>query len=124
MKKILIVEDEHALRQILVDSLTKEGFLVLEAADGVQGYKQVTEAAPDIILLDVLMPVMDGLTMLKKIKENEKTMNIPVIMLTNIETMDTLNQALGQGAFDYIVKSDWKLDQLVGKVKERLGLNG
>lgn len=119
-KKILVVEDDNAISQILLDTLTKEGYVALQARDGIEGFKAVVESQPDLILLDILMPNMDGMTMLKKIREKESSKKIPVIILTNLETLDSLNKALGHGAYDYLVKSDWKLEDVMKKVKQRL----
>jgi DNA-binding response OmpR family regulator len=122
-KKILIVEDDNALLKILSDTLRKENLIIFEARDGAQGYRAALDSKPDLILLDVLMPIMDGITMLKKIRQQKEGKDIPVIVLTNLEALNTLNEALGAGAYDYIVKSDWKLEDIVKKIKERL-MNG
>lgn len=119
-KKILIVEDEDALLNILEDRFLQEGFLVFKATDGAAGYKMAIESRPDIILLDIIMPVVDGLEMLKKVREDPSGKNIPVVMLTNINDLESVKKAMENQAFDYLVKSDWKLDDLVRKVKERL----
>jgi DNA-binding response OmpR family regulator len=119
-KTILIVEDDQSLLRILTDELMKAGFVVLEAKDGAQGYRMAIDSKPDIILLDILMPILDGISMLQKLREDEIGKDIPVIILTNLETMGSLNKALEGKAYDYIVKSDWKLEDIVNKVKERL----
>jgi DNA-binding response OmpR family regulator len=119
-KKILLVEDEAPLLKVLEDRFLQEGFIVFKAGDGAQGYKIAIENKPDIILLDVLLPMVNGLEMLKKIREDKAGKDIPVIMLTNLNDMQSIKQALENEAYDYLVKSDWKLDALVKKVKERV----
>ncbi len=121
MKKILIVEDELPLLSVLTDRFTQAEFLVLQAKDGAEGYKQAMEAQPDLILLDILLPLIDGLDVLEKIRKNPSTKDIPVIILTNINDPATVNAALKAGVYDFFVKSDSKLDDLVKKVKEKLG---
>jgi len=119
-KKILLVEDEAPLLKVLEDRFLQEGFVVFKASDGAEGYKIALENRPDIILLDILLPLVNGLEMLKKIRENKAGEDIPVLILTNLNDMQSIKQALENEAYDYLVKSDWKLDDLVKKVKERL----
>ena len=122
-KKILIVEDEAPLLKVLEDRFLQEGFVVFKASDGVQGYKIALENKPDIILLDILLPLVNGLEMLKKVRENEEGKDIPILILTNLNDLESVKQAMENQAYDYLVKSDWQLDDLVKKVKERLKLN-
>ncbi len=121
MKKILIIEDELPLLKVLSDRFTQEGVLVLQAKDGAEGYKQAIEAAPDIILLDILLPLINGLDVLEKMRKDPVGKNIPVIILTNLNDLGTVNKALKNGAYDFFVKSDSNLEDLVKKVKEKLG---
>jgi DNA-binding response OmpR family regulator len=118
--KILIVEDEPALRGILESKFSAAGFDVSTAEDGAEGLTKALEILPDLILLDVLMPVMDGLTMLAKLRENEAGKNLSVIMLTNLSDVDSMAKALENKAYDYFVKTKWDVDELIGKVKEKL----
>src|SRR5882762_7781224 len=113
MKKILIVEDEAPLLKVLTDRFTQEGFVVSQAKDGAEGYKKALESDPDIILLDILLPLVSGLDVLEKIKQNPKGKNIPIIILTNLNDAVTINSAMKKGVFDYFVKSDWNLEDLV-----------
>jgi len=100
-------------------TLNAEGFEVLIAHNGEEGLKKALEEKPDLILLDIIMPVMDGLTVLKKLREDERGKNIPVVALTNLGDIKTVSEVLAHGASDYLIKSEWKLDDLVRKVKEK-----
>ncbi len=126
-KTILIVDDEKPLRDVLSKHLRKEGFMTEEAKDGAEGLKKALETHPDLILLDVMMPKLDGLGVLKELKKDKWGQYVSVIMLTNIgdpikaaevtEIADT-----NMGISDYLVKSDWKMDEVVQKVKQKLEL--
>lgn len=120
-KTILIVEDDQTLHKALVDKFTREGFLVLQANDGQEGLNQALTNHPDLILLDIIMPKMDGITMLKKLQATEAGSRIPVIFLTNLTDSSNMAGAMG-GGFDYLVKSDWRIEDVVKKVKEKLGM--
>ena len=119
-QKILIVEDENSVRRILVDKFTSEKFEVLEAKNGKIGLELALSEHPDIILLDVMMPVMDGITMLKKLRLDSNIQKIPVILLTNLNDGENINEVMNLGVYDYLVKADWKLEDVVKKVKEKL----
>ena len=120
---LLIVEDEVSLRKALVDKFTHDGFMVHESVNGVVGLATALHEHPDIILLDIVMPRMDGMTMLKKLREtNEWGKHVPVIILTNL-TSDDEARARDITELEpayYLVKTDWKLEDLVAKVRERL----
>lgn len=119
-KTILIVEDEVSLRLALKTKLLKEGFDVLDAADGEEGLQIALEDHPDLILLDIIMPVMDGMTMLGKLREDAWGKDARVIMLTNLTDEERALDAREHGTFDYLIKSDWKIEDLVKKIQERL----
>jgi len=120
-KKILIVEDELILLQALSLKLKEENFEVLNAHDGLEGLEMAEKYLPDLILLDIYMPKMDGLTMLEKVRSTPWGKDIPVIILTNSNGKEKLAEALSHWVFRYLVKSDWDLEQIVEKIKE--GLN-
>lgn len=124
MKKILIVEDELVLLQALTEKLKKEEFEVLQAKNGEEGLQQALNLHPDLILLDVIMPVMDGMTMLSKLRSDDWGKDVPVIVLTNLSDEYKVAECLQQGVYDYLVKSGWTLEDLVKKVKERLFSTG
>ncbi|OGZ73789.1 MAG: hypothetical protein A2908_02070 [Candidatus Staskawiczbacteria bacterium RIFCSPLOWO2_01_FULL_38_12b] len=119
-QKILIVEDEDSIRNALKDKLTEVGFLVLEAKNGKQGVGVALQKHPDLILLDLLMPVMDGVTMLKHMRTDEWGKNAKVIMLTNLSENERVDASAELGANDFLVKANWKLEEVVIKIKKLL----
>ncbi len=121
MKKILIVEDEDSLRKALAEKFLAEKFEVLEAVNGEDGLASVEKNNPDLILLDIIMPIMDGMTMLKELRKTKFGKDVPVIILTNSNNDDSLSESLASGAYDFLIKSNWKIKEVVDKVKERLG---
>lgn len=120
VKKILIVEDDEFARKAIVDKFSREGFSVLQARDGEEGLHSALENQPDIILLDIILPKMDGLTMFKKLREKEKDKHIPVIVLSILSDAEKVADALQGGIYTYLVKTDYQLADVVKKVKEEL----
>lgn len=120
MSKILVVEDEITLLEALISKLKKEGMETFEARDGQSGLNMALKIKPDLIMLDVIMPVMDGMTMLKKLREDEWGKTVPVILLTNLRSPERAEEAFSSGVYDYLVKVDWKLDEVMEKIKEKL----
>jgi len=119
-KKILVVEDDANLLRLLVDALRKEGFQVLEAHDGEEALRIAFEEHPDLMLLDIVMPKLDGLTALKRLREDEWGKGAAVIILTNLSDAEKVSSAMGSNVFDFLVKESWKLQDVVAKAKERL----
>jgi DNA-binding response OmpR family regulator len=122
-KKILVVEDEAPLRNAVSDILTFEGFQVFQAKNGQEGLDIALKEHPDLTLLDLMMPIMDGLIMLEKLRSDKdwgKT--AAVILLTNINDPDKVAQATSAGSYDFLVKSDWNIEDVVKKIKGRLGI--
>jgi len=118
--KILIVEDEEILLTALSEELKQEGFDVVGAKDGVEGVEKIASEKPDLVLLDLVMPRLDGIGALKQMKENEATKEIPVVILTNLSDYDKVSDALSMGAMDYLVKANYRLEELVAKIKNIL----
>ena len=116
MTRILVADDEAGIRQIVKLMLTTEGYETIEAADGGSAYTKATEEKPDIILLDVVMPVMDGFTVLEKLKADPHTMNIPVIILSVKRLPRDEERAMRAGALDYITKP-WASGELEDRVR-------
>jgi DNA-binding response OmpR family regulator len=121
-KKILIVEDEPSMLSILNDKLLETGWETIQARNGEDGLKIALEQHPDLILLDLLMPKMDGTTTINKLREDEWGKTVPVIMLTNVnpDTDTALKDILKTQPAFYFVKSDIDLATLVEKIKEVL----
>lgn len=117
---VCIIEDESSLLQALRDKLSREGFSTLTAKDGEEGLAIVLREHPDLILLDVVMPKMDGMTMLGKLREDAWGKTAKVIVLSNLGDADNMSAAVIHGSSNYLVKSDWRLEDIVVKVKEAL----
>jgi len=120
-KRILIIEDDNAIASIYCDKFAREGFLVSYAADGEEGLKIAQELRPQIILLDIRLPKMDGLLVLKELKQNSSTLMIPVIVWTNLSEVEEEAKARALGAVDYLVKINHMPSEVVQKVRQRLG---
>lgn len=117
---ILLVEDEQSLREVIAEKLQHEGFAVAEAGNGQEGLDVALARHPNLILLDIVMPVMNGLEMLKKLREDEWGGHVPVILLTNVNDVGKEFESMEMGAFGYLVKSNWKIDDIITKIKETL----
>lgn len=117
IKKILIVEDEMPQLGILCDKFLIEGFRIIEAKNGIDGLRLAISEKPDIILLDVLMPKMDGLEMVKKLREDEWGRSVPLIILSNSADVEKIEQAMENQVYAYFVKTDTKIEEVVEKVK-------
>lgn len=121
MKKILFIEDEPALQRAATQVLADAGYKVFSALDGEIGLRLAQKELPDIILLDLIIPRKDGFEVLNELKQNEQTKHIPVIVLTNLESNLDIERALEAGATTYLVKTNYRLEEIVGKVKEIIG---
>lgn len=122
-KTILVVEDEKSLRDTIVDILRLKNFLPLEAKDGQEGVEVALAKHPDLILLDLLMPVMDGMTALKKIREDVVWgARVPVVILTNLSATSEqlVDDMVTHKPMHYLIKSDWQLHDVVKKIEEIL----
>jgi len=111
-KKILVIDDDDNLRLALSDKLAMEGFSVLEAENGKKGLEKALETHPDLVVLDIMMPVMNGIDMLKELRKDEWGKKVKVIMLTVLENAETLAEAMD--------KTDLNTEQIVKEVKDRL----
>ncbi|MFH1820491.1 MAG: response regulator [Candidatus Nealsonbacteria bacterium] len=120
-KKILFIEDESALQKTLGDVLTQEGYKIISALDGQKGLEIAKAEKPDLILLDLILPKMHGFEVLKSLKEGAVTKDIPIIVLTNLESMGDVEKALELGATTYLVKASYTLEEVVGKIKKAIG---
>ena len=114
-KKIMIIEDNKDLQEIYKHSFEKYGYEVIEEGNGLEGVEGVAKVLPDVILLDLMMPGMDGFGFFKKINDTGG-LSIPVIVCSNISDVDTINRAIKDGAQDVLLKVDYSGKQLVDKV--------
>ena len=119
-KKILFIEDEMNLQKSLAPRLKDEGLEMISALDGEIGLRQAREKMPDLIILDLVLPKKDGFEVLKELKSETDLAHIPVIVLTNLEGSQEVEKALSLGAFTYLVKANYSLDDMVGKIKQAL----
>lgn len=120
-RKILIVEDDIFIRDIYKVRFEQEGFEVILAENGLVALEKLQQGAnPEIILLDIIMPGMDGVGVLKKLKENEQWKDLPVVMLTNISEKDKVNEAIELGIKDYLIKSHFTPSEVVQKINTLL----
>ena len=115
---ILIIEDEGLLRELLVEKMRLEGFGTLEASDGDVGLEIALREQPDMILLDILMPKMGGMEVLKRLREDEQGRSIPVIILSNLSGKENIAEGAERGAVEYLIKSNFGLEEIVAKIKE------
>jgi DNA-binding response OmpR family regulator len=119
-KRILIVEDEESIRQLLHTALTDSGYLILEANNGLEGWDKFEIESPDMVILDIMMPGMNGLQLCSKIREKS---DIPIIMLTALGTSENIVLGLDMGADDYLTKP-FKYTELIARVRALLRRTG
>lgn len=119
-KKILIVEDDEFLRSLNAKRLETEGFKVVVAVDGQNAIDLIPKELPHLIFLDLLLPGIDGFEVLKKIKADPTTKDIPVVVFSNLGQKEDIEKARGLGAIDFLVKANFTLDDVVTKIKEIL----
>ena len=117
---ILVVEDDKFLRELLVRKLGISGFNVLFAVDGEEALKKLKEKTPQLILLDLVLPGIDGFDVLKHIKENPLTKDIPVIILSNLGQQEEVEKGIRLGADDYLIKAHFTPDEIIEKTKRIL----
>lgn len=123
MKKILFIEDEASLQKTLGELLRGEGYEVISALDGESGLNLARTQSPDLIILDLILPKIHGLDVLKELKKDDTTREIPIIILTNLEDMASVEKALELGATTYLVKANYTLDEVLEKIKNALKSN-
>lgn len=116
-KRILLVEDDRSLRRACEGGLRQRGFIMLTATDGEEGLQSARAEVPDLILLDMLMPKLSGLEMLRALKAEEKTRAIPVLILSNSSREADIEEAMRLGAVGYLVKADLSLQELGDRVQ-------
>ena len=117
MTKILIIEDDKFLRELITQKVGQEGYEVLGAVDGEEGLKMAGEEQPSLILLDLILPTMGGFDVLRKLKEQEETKNISVIILSNLGQKEDIDKGMQLGATDYMVKAHFTPGEIIEKIK-------
>ena len=117
MQKILIIEDDKFLRELIVQKLIKEGYDIAEAIDGEEGIKKVKSEQPNLVLLDLILPGIDGFEVLLKMKEDSGLVSIPVIILSNLGQKEDVEKGLKLGAVDYLIKAHFTPGEIVDKIK-------
>ena len=117
---LLVIEDEESLSKAIHEKFSREGFQVILAKNGEDGLIQAFENHPDLILLDIVMPKMDGISMLRKLRDDEWGKNVPVIILSNLSDAEMTAEAVKEKVSDYLIKSDWNLEDLLERIKDRL----
>lgn len=115
-EKILVVDDEPDLLELVRDTLEMAGYTVITASDGEEGLKSITEESPDLVILDIKMPKIDGMEVLERVRKNPLLNELPIIMLTSLKGEGIIREAKEVGANDYIVKPFNQID-LLNRVK-------
>jgi DNA-binding response OmpR family regulator len=117
---VLIVEDEIGLRQLLKMKLESDGFRTIDAENGKVGLETALSRHPNVILLDIIMPVMDGISMLKELRKDDWGKDAAVIILSNLSEAEKISEGAEKDVYDYLVKSDWEPDAVVNLIKRIL----
>lgn len=120
MTKILAAEDDKLISNSLCDALKQNGYEAVAAYDGEEAIAKAKSEKPDLMLLDIMMPKLDGISVLWEMKANPETAKIPVVVLTNIGDVETISKIVEAGAVDYLLKSDQSVDDIIQKVKDVL----
>ena len=119
--KILLIEDDPFLSSMYSTKFEMENFEVAAAEDGAKGLSLASSHKPDIILLDILMPKMNGFEVLEKLKTDKEMKDIPVILLTNLNQRDDIEKGMALGAVDYLIKAHFMPSEVVDKIKKVIG---
>jgi len=120
MRKILIIEDDGFLQGLEAGKLKKSNYDVITASTGEEGLEKINEKGVDLILLDLVLPKFDGYEILKKIKDTETLKHIPVVVFSNLSETKDIEKAKALGASDFMVKSNFTLDELVEHIEKIL----
>lgn len=120
MPKIVCAEDDKLISTSLIEGFTAAGFEATPAYDGEEAIAKIREVKPDIILLDIMMPKLDGFGVAWELKADPSTSSIPVVMLTNLSDSETVSKILEAGITDYLLKSEQTIDQIIAKANEVL----
>lgn len=119
-KKVLIIEDDKFLAKMLAKMLESQKHQALLAVNGKEGLEKAAEQKPDLILLDIMLPDIDGFDVLQKIKNDQSLQNSPVVIMSNLGQPEDVAQGKKLGAVDHLVKSDFSLDEVGEKINKYL----
>ena len=119
-KKILIIEDEELILSVLKKKLIESHFDVITASDGEEGLTMAMNENPDLILLDIIMPKLDGITLIEKYNQAKGSSRVPTIILSNLDNAEKIEESKAKGVHDYLVKTNWSLDEVIAKIKDTL----
>lgn len=119
-KKILVIEDDKFLRELITQKLNQEDFDVAEAIDGEEGTEKIKTEKPDLVLLDLILPGIDGFEVLSQVKKDPSLASIPVIILSNLGQKEDVERGLKLGAVDYLIKAHFTPKEIIEKVKNAL----
>jgi len=117
MKKILIIEDDLYLKELIVKKLKKENFEVLETSNGKKGLEKIKTERPDLVLLDLILPEINGYDILTQVKADPEISNIPIIIISNLGQIQEIRKGLKSGAVDYLIKAHFTPTKIIEKVK-------
>ena len=120
-KKVLIIEDDKFLRDLMAQKLVAEGYDVIEAMDGEKGLESAKQEKPDLILLDLILPGIDGFEILANVKADQNISQIPVVILSNLGQAGDVDRSLRLGAKSYMIKAHFTPAEIIAKVKEIIG---
>ena len=120
-KKILLIEDDKFLRKVIVRKLTTEGYEVVEAIDGERGIEATREEKPDLVILDLVLPEIDGFEVLATLKKDKDVFKIPVVVLSNLGDKENMERALKMGAADYLIKSSLEPSEILERINKIFG---
>ena len=119
-KKILIIEDEELLSNLLKNKLSELGYEVSVASNGLEGFQAIKEIVPDLILLDLVMPKMNGFEVMRKMQEDDSISNIPIIIVSNSGQPVEIDKAKKLGAKDWLIKTEFDPQEVIDKVSKQL----
>jgi len=120
MKKILIIEDDKFVRELIAQKLTEEGYEALMTVDGEEGMVQIKEKKPDLVLLDLILPGIDGFEVLSRMKADPNLAQIPVVILSNLGQKEEIERGLKLGAIDYMIKAHFTPREIIEKINSVL----
>lgn len=119
-KKIVILEDDLALAKSLAQILSGNGFQIFSAVDGETGLRLIKEHRPDLIVLDIILPLKSGFEVMEELAADPELARIPVVVLTNLESSNDVNRMIELGAKSFLVKTNYSLEEVAAKIKDAL----